>query len=435
MRRARVLLLLLAGCAASADAQTNAIDPDLAAGYIRDLQATSDADAGRLWGVPLCGPFFFVDPETHAVVANQADAEGKLKPQGSVFTGTLPPEVSPANTAINWAGVHWTMVMWPVSQFRQPRRRLLAHECFHRIQDSIGLPGRDAINSHLDSMAGRTWLQLEWRALERALRQRGKDRRVAAADALLFRAYRRSLFPDAAERENALEMNEGLAEYTGVKISASTPEEFAVLADFAVRQGTANATFVRSFAYASGPAYGALLDLSGKPWRPRAKEVKDLGQLLAAAYSIRVPSPVTKMQAEARAAEYNADEVFAAEQRRDRVRQQRVADARKKLIDGPVLVLPVGNSFNYSYDPNTVVAIDSNNTVYPRCRLTDEWGILDVSGSALLIRDAAGKVQRAHVPAPASAADSKGDGWTLTLNPGWRLVAGERAGDLTISKQ
>ena len=24
---------------------------------------------------------------------------------------------------MDWAGVHWTMVMWPVSEFRQPRER------------------------------------------------------------------------------------------------------------------------------------------------------------------------------------------------------------------------------------------------------------------------------------------------------------------------
>src|SRR5215207_5022749 len=154
-----------------------------------------------------------VDPRSNNVVANQADAEHKLVPRDSVFVGTLPKEINPANTAIKWAGVHWTMVMWPVWEFRQPRERLLLHECFHRLQEKLGVPARDAVNAHLDTLNGRIWIQMEWRALERALRQTGPGRKTAIADALLFRGYRRSLFQGSANNENALELHEGLAEF------------------------------------------------------------------------------------------------------------------------------------------------------------------------------------------------------------------------------
>jgi hypothetical protein len=45
---------------------------------------------------------FFVDPETHAVVAHQADPEGKLQANNGVFAGKLPPEMGVANTAVKW---------------------------------------------------------------------------------------------------------------------------------------------------------------------------------------------------------------------------------------------------------------------------------------------------------------------------------------------
>src|SRR4051794_35256182 len=98
-------------------------------------------------------------------------------------------------------------------------------------------------------------------ALERALRTTGPARRDAIADALLFRSYRRSLFPAAAKNETALELNEGLAEYTGVKLSSADLQEATLRADLILRQARNNPTFTRSFAYISGPAYGALLDL------------------------------------------------------------------------------------------------------------------------------------------------------------------------------
>ncbi|HMF16664.1 MAG TPA: hypothetical protein VKE98_05620, partial [Gemmataceae bacterium] len=70
-------------------------------------------------------------------MANRPDPQGALKPKDGVWTGTFPDNLNPANTAIDWLGVRWTMVMWPVNDFRQPRERLLVHECFHRIQEGL----------------------------------------------------------------------------------------------------------------------------------------------------------------------------------------------------------------------------------------------------------------------------------------------------------
>src|SRR5438046_7411128 len=97
----------------------------------------------------------------------------------------------------------------------------MAQELWHRVQNEIGFPSSGAANNHLDSRDGRVWLQLEWRALAAALTSRGKQRRRAITDALLFRAYRRTIFPQAASQEREMEMHEGLAEYTGVTLSGS----------------------------------------------------------------------------------------------------------------------------------------------------------------------------------------------------------------------
>ncbi len=427
-----VLASLLAFTTYSA---AQSLDTKLAAQYFRQLKQTSDRDAGKTWGLALYGPMMFVDPGSGNVVANQADRENKLVAQDGVFVGTLPREINAANTAKDWAGVHWTMVMWPVSDFRQPRERLLLHECFHRLQEKLGLPARDAVNAHLDTLDGRIWIQMEWRALERALRQTGAARQAAIADALLFRAYRRSLFPDSSNNENALELNEGLAEYTGVKLSSSDLQETAVRADLILRQARNNPTFARSFAYVSGPAYGALLDLSGRPWRVSLKPSTDLGLLLQQRYGIRIHAS----EAAARAAllRYEGEEIVALETQQDQKRKQQIAEARKKFLDSPVLILSLGPDVNYSYDPNNVIGIDASNTVYPTMRLVDAWGVLIVTNGAWLERDATGHLTRARVPAPTdlSARPLKGEGWTLELSNGWEIIPGERSGDVTIKKK
>jgi hypothetical protein len=152
-------MLVFVTCVA---AQSSTINTKLAAQYFQQLKETSDRDGGKTWGVALYGPMLLIDPEQRSIVANQADLEHKLRPQDGVFVGKLPDEINVANYALDWAGVHWTMVMWPVSDFRQPRERLFLHECFHRLQEKLGLPARDAVNSHLDKLNGRIWIQMEW---------------------------------------------------------------------------------------------------------------------------------------------------------------------------------------------------------------------------------------------------------------------------------
>ena len=429
--RALALLGVLVVAAKSTTAQAPAIDAGKARQYFTEAKALSDRDNGVLWKAQLCGPLLFVDPDTRYAVANQADAEGKLKPLGGLFAGTVPPELGVANTALKWAGVEWTMVIWPLPTYKQPRTRLMLHECFHRVQAQIGLPPTAPQNGHLDSLEGRIWLQMEWRALEHAFWQQGEERKRDVADTVYFRNYRRSLFPAAETNENALEMNEGMAEYTGFKLSTSSPEEYAVAVAAWLRSApTRTPSYGRSFAYTSGPAYGGLLDLANKNWRTGLTPQTNLGQLLSQAYGVQVPAP-DKAEAMRRAQRYEGGEVVAIETEKEVKHQARVAAARKLFVDGPVLRLPASQEFNYTYDPNEVLTLDDRLTLYEgEIQVTDTWGLLKTTEGALIVRSDKGFV-RVQVPAPTDATKSPltGKGWTLELKPGWKLVPEGRAGD------
>ena len=136
--------------------------------------------------------------------------------------------------------------MWPLPTDDVNRRVLLMHESWHRVQDQCGLPASNPGNSHLNTFDGRFWIQLEWRALERALRASDKDRRAAIEDALMFRRERHRLVESAAEQECAIETAEGLAEYTGIRLSGMSPDEQCA---YAARQlGERPAQFRRSIA-------------------------------------------------------------------------------------------------------------------------------------------------------------------------------------------
>jgi len=423
------------GAGVTLPAAEHAIDPDRAGRYFEEAEALSRRDGGRLWGVALYGPMILVDAETHEAVANQADAEGQLAKRGKVFLGKLPSDVMVANTSMDWAGVHWTMIRWPLPDDPDRRARLMMHECFHRIQDKLGMKAVSPVNAQLETREGRTWLLLEWRALEVALEESEAQRRAALRDALLFRAYRHSLFPKAAAEERALEMNEGLAEYTGVRLSTRSISEMVVLAACGLRQARGQESLARGFAYISGPAYGALLDSSGTQWRSRVKSNPDFAALSRAAYNLGPATP-SEAQAIAKARTYRGDYVIAAEKERETTFKERVAKYRAKFLSGPVLILPVGKAFNYSFDPNETVPLDEANTIYLSSRVTDDWGILDAPGGVLMIREA-GPIVRLQVPAPAKLSSNplQGDGWTLNASKGWVVVPAERAGDYVLKPQ
>jgi hypothetical protein len=420
---------------AAAPARPQHIDLDTARDAFEQARAASEVDAGRLWNRTLYGPMLFVEPSTRLVVANRADFQGVLTEQDGIWVGRLPEQENIANTATEWAGVRWTMLIWPLPEDRRDRTRLLIHECFHRIQDDLGLPGGNPANEHLDGRTGRTWLRLEWRALGRALMMDGEARRRAVGDALAFRAHRRALLPDAAAEERALEMNEGLAEDTGQRLGGWPEEDRARRAALALRDKESSDKLMRSFAYVSGPAYGALLDAARPDWRAGLSSDDDLGALLAEALDVTVPDDLAA-HATQRAADYDGETVMAEEEQRAQARQAAIERNVARFVDGPVLVLSLGSGMSYSFNPNQIEALEGHGSVYAYCRVTDEWGILEVTGGALLNRDEQGRMTQARVPAPADATGSviDGEGWRLTLEQGWTLAPGAREGDLIVQR-
>jgi hypothetical protein len=305
----------------------------------------------------------------------------------------------------------------------------MLHEMWHRIQDSLGFAMASPANAHLDLLEGRLWLRLEGRALQAALRSDGHPRRQAIADALAFRRYRRSLAPGAGSEERALELNEGLAEYTAYALTSATGRRGDRPIAGVVAALDTSTSLARSFAYLTGPAWGRLLDGTGAAWRQSLGAGDDLAERLASV--MRLPcAPAGSDEAVRRARRYGYQSVLAEETERARNREVRLVEFRRRFLTGPVVRLPL-RAMRLTLDPGDVESLDSAGTVYGTMRITDRWGVLEVTRGGGLIRD----WLEAVVPGPvAQAGDSvSGNGWSLTLMPGWRLVTGSRTGDLTLS--
>lgn len=429
--QARIQLMQLVCCALIAVAGLDGVaataddTPNLAQAttWFSEMEQLCRADGGQLWGVSLAGPVMMVDPQTRAVFANQADAEGVLHPEGTLFVGTLPPNVPIANTAQKWAGVHWTQLMWPLPEEGDARHVLVMHESWHRVQEQIGLPASNPSNGHLNTFDGRLWLQLEWRALERALRATDPSARAAIEDALLFRRERHRLAPDAAVQECALEAAEGLAEYTGVRLSGmSAKQQRAYVAERIVTLPAQLSTFNRSFAYLTGPAYGLLLDATGQPWRKGLTVQNDLGQRLQERMQITLPD-VSVEELTRRAEQYDGVALRQSETERETARRARHAAWQKQFCEDPVLQLPL-EKIQMTFDPRNVEAVGELGTYYPTITISDRWGKLIVTQGALVTADFKSVIVTA--PADPHAVPLSGVGWNLELDSSWAIVDGDR---------
>ena len=390
------------------------VDTALARRWFHEADSLCNAEGGRLWGRSLCGPMVFADAKTGTIATNRPVPEGPR-----------PRILGYANSAWEWGGARWSTFVWSMipADSAPMRGRLMIHELFHRIQPELGLFVKAAPeNGHLDTMDGRYWLQLEWRALALALSSTGSARRAAIADALGFRAERRTLFASAAAAERPVEINEGLPQYTGTLVAARD-RVFAV-AD-AIRQladVTRLESFVRTFAYPLGTAYGLLLDDFDPSWRSHLTAEDDLGVLLQRASGVMRTQDV-----EAAAARYDGAALLASERAREAARLTRVAGLRARFIEGPVVIVPRGTGATFT--TTGLTPLGEAGTVVPQYRVSGPWGSLEAD-QVLVATDQS----TLTLPGPATIAGNvlRGDGWTVTLADGWTTVAGARDGDLTV---
>jgi hypothetical protein len=446
IHRTRALASVLALLAGAPSLTAQAVDTSRALGALRDFGQACARDAGGMWGHSLCGPIALVVPETRMIIANDTAAGRPFVPVAGAYISVLPTGLQLANTSFSWVNRQWAMVLMPaLSGSRFDQLALLAHESFHREQSAIGLSGADALNPHLDERDARRLLRLELRALASALIAPDTAARRQAEDALLFRRLRRTLYPGADSTETALELAEGIAEYTGNAAALLLfPDSIAHVARNVAAVET-RPSFVRSFAYGTGPALGLLLDrFAGPGWRRAFLDSArtahpSLSGALARALHLS-PAAMTRTAlvrtVNQRAKRYDDVAIQGEETARAAARATRLAGYRARLVAGPVLELKQ-KRLQQSFNPNELIPLGDIGTIYPTGSFSAEWGSLEVTDGALVSAD----YQSVRVAAPAvgstvAGREIKGPGWTLHLGAGWNIVpAPQRPGSLTVQQE
>lgn len=403
------------------------VDQQRAQEFFKEAQDLCERDGGRLWGVSICAPMVIGDARTQTFATSQPPPD---EPRPNTI-GLLNGPIQWGDTM--WAAMTWeTIANWPA----RTRGEAFLHESFHIVQISRGIatpdrgrlgPNTRSENEHLDGVDGRYWLRLEWRALARALRESGELRAQAVREALAFRQARLARYPEHVVSEYFLDINEGLASYTQTVLAAPSTEDAIARALELLAGAEDGESYVRTFAYNSGPAYGLLLDAAAPGWPRRMRVGDEPAELLMRALGVK---PVA--DAAAAALRYGGAELRRIEEQRDQQRQARIAELRLRFVDGPVLLMPGGGS-GLSNSLGAVVIPDVGTIYFHAYRMTGPWGALEADNGVLVSSD--GRTRRLPAPVQRDEKTVCGDGWTLKVASGWVVREGARRGDYELVRQ
>lgn len=399
--------------------------------FFDELKTAAHANT-ELWSKDLYGPTILINPESRTFFANEQDDVGSLQPNGNIYSGVLPGKINIANTAIDWNGKKWAMIMLPLSQNKHNRINLLAHESFHRIQPSLGFTSKNSDNNHLDQKEGRIYLRLELEALKKAIQSRSeKEKHEHLTNALTFRKYRHQLYENSDSSENQLELNEGLAEFTGVIISNRNKAEVSAFFQNEINEFFKSPTFVRSFAYYTIPVYGYLLYDKDKNWNKAISVSTDLTDYFIKAFNISIPRDLKKA-VQVVSAVYNGKKIQKEEAEREERTKKLIAEYKLKLITQPHFEIKF-EKMNISFDPRNIVPVEDKGTVYPNIRVTDRWGILTVDKGAALMSPNWDKISISN-PVKTEGKKISGEGWILELTDGYTVGKDDVTGNYKLIK-
>lgn len=385
-----------------------------------------------LWNKNLYGSILLVDPKTRQLFANEPDTAGILKHDGNIYTGILPNKINIANTSINWGGKRWAMIMLPLPQNKQDRINLLAHELFHSEQPSLGFTLNNPENNHLDQKDGRIYLRLELEALQKAIQSTSeKELQQHIANALIFRKYRYTLYNGSNTTENELELNEGIAEFTGIIVSGRNKAQTKAFFIKEINNFFTNPTFVRSFAYQTIPVYGYLLYNKDQNWNKKITAKTDLANYFAKAFNLNLPANFKKA-VERISNQYNGRKIIQKETEREEKNKKLIAEYKLKFIEQPHFEIRFVK-MSVSFDPRNIMPIEDKGTIYPNIRVTDVWGILTVENGALMSQN----WDKISITNPVKTEDKKiiGDGWTLELTDAYTIEKDSTSGNYKLIKK
>lgn len=415
-----IAMMLLCGCSTSSKPSNQDAFVSLASQYLHEYKKNCYEENGKTWGTSLCVPMIILNRENLEAVTSELDPDGKFQKIGDVFQGVYSGDPVYANTSMEWKGKRWSMVLWPLPEDPLARTQLMFHEAFHSIQNDIGFPMNGAMNSHLDSEKARLLIRLEWSALVQAIQSEDPDRikkNILIALQLRFERYKK--YPGAKKNEEDLEINEGLAEYTGLKLRGSSTSETNKYLEAKLLEIPKIFSLTRSSAYYSGPLYGLLFDKVDSNWKNSMKRTKSFPLIAKSIFKVHPPKN-EKILSTSELESFGYSSIASYEKQRATEINAKINKYLKQIHQPGHVEIPLERPQGI-FNPYGILAINSNELIYTTYDVTDIWGKL-IAKDGVHLKIGKHSMLSIDPPINFTETEARGSQWELKLNPGWKII-------------
>ncbi|MEM7492142.1 MAG: prolyl oligopeptidase family serine peptidase [Pseudomonadota bacterium] len=338
-----------------------------------------------------------------------------------------PNEVSFGNTVQDFRGQRFVTIT--LSDLG-PYSDMLIHELFHLVQEkTLTLPGLPV--PYLEDSEARTLLRAEYAALSNGLKALRQDQNNAAAeglaDAMRFRTLRHKQFDEGRADTVEMETLEGLANYTGLKLS-TLPDKELVAIEW-LKTWERSGSYTRTFPYATGPAFGLLMDALAPDWKQPYDSLHDFSDI----YTEHLGA-VDMASIEMARKRVGFGDIQASEQARLDSFTAKSDSLKAIFFEQPVIIADIENrGYSVSYNMNGTTNFSDTQVVYDYIKATDTIGDQfgnfesdppqDRAAFGILGEDYEGGA-RFSFPGPVESVGRQlvHPHYTITLNDGWDLV-------------
>lgn len=374
-------------------------------------------ESKALWNVSLNAPIIIIDHFNNKMFFTSIE-DGRVQ---AIKEEPWDNKVPLANSFFDYEGKRYVTIIHAalMNSSCQQRINLLSHEIFHTYQKSLGIENQHSVNYYMDEIQGRALLQIELKALQAAL----SGDSIRLHDALYIRTYRQSLYPN--NNEDLYELNEGLAEYTGVKLSTENMQEYVKnRLNYDISRGYTNA-----FGYFTGSAYATILDQIYAEWRYDKDLAKGLIYLIKKAepqYAITI----NKSTLDKLLIKYDYAQIVANE--KEELKSFGDIEKFKDLLKPETSKLCIANQkINFTYNPNDRVISLGDAVLLRNMSIMGEWGQIKAKNGIVRMNN----WSAFYLLPPTNITNNaiQGDSYEIQINQGWKVV--EEHGIYSIVKE
>ncbi len=181
-----------------------------------------------------------------------------------------------------------------------------------------------------------------------------------ANDAMIFRKTRQNKYEKYTKDVIDLETNEGIANYTGYKLS-SYPNLYKI-AIREINMRESSKSYSRSFAYATGLAYGIIFDYLNIEWKNGISSNYNFLYIFEKQYDTVNCNDENFDLAKQN---NNFDTIFKEEQRRKQEINKKTAVLMEKLVNNPTISVALKNEkYSQTFDMDNTITLENIGTVY-----------------------------------------------------------------------